>query len=195
MPARHIYLLVPARHCACSAHLPRCLLGTAPPCEVLQDVRPTYGSLTGKKQGGTLGLNHMQNRAKKRASCSTCHAKKQAVPRVMQKNKLFHMSCKNRAKPCKKQAVPHVAKTMQKPCKMARTERQPRRTLTVPRVLAIRAICAIWVSQGKPLNIHSPRVPCYMCYMCYMGLTRQATEHPLSPGSLLYVLYVLHGPI
>ena len=38
-----------------------------------------------------------------------------------------------------------------------------RRTLTVPRVLAIRAICAIWVSQGKPLN------------------------------PLLYVLYVLYG--
>ena len=40
VPARHVYLLVPARHCACS-HLPRCLLGTAPPREVLQDVRPT----------------------------------------------------------------------------------------------------------------------------------------------------------
>ena len=90
----------------------------------------------------------------------------QAVPHVMQKNKLFHvsrkknklfhMSCKNRAKPCKKQAVPHVAKTMQKP------------------------------------NPHSPPRPCYTCYMCYMGLTWQATEHPLSPGSLLYVLYVLY---
>ena len=39
----------------------------------------------------------------------------------------------------------------------------------------------------------SPTGPCYTCYMCYMGLTRQATEHPLSPGSLLYVLYVLYG--
>ena len=27
-----------------------------------------------------------------------------------------------------------------------------------------------------------------------MGLTRQPTEHPLSPGSMLYVLYVLYGP-
>ena len=44
------------------------------------------------------------------------------------------------------------------------------RTLAVPRVLAIRAICAIWVSQGKPLNIHSFPGPCYMCYMCYMAL-------------------------
>ena len=50
-----------------------------------------------------------------------------------------------------------------------------------------------YISQGNPLNIHSPRVPCYMYYMCYMGLTRQPTEHPLSPGSLLYVLYVLYG--
>ena len=85
---------------------------------------------------------------------------------------------------------------------------------TLPQVLAICAICAIWVlhakhspqvpcymcymcyiSQGNPLNIHSPRVPCYMCYMCYMGLTRQPTEHPLSPGSLLYVLYVLYAQL
>ena len=28
--------------------------------------------------------------------------------------------------------------------------------------------------------------------MCYMGLTRQAAEPPLSPSSLLYVLYVLY---
>ena len=52
------------------------------------------------------------------------------------------------------------------------------------------------VRSANPLNIHSPRVPCYMCYMCYIsqGLTRQATEHPLSPSSMLYVLYVLYGP-
>ena len=77
----------------------------------------------------------------------------------------------------------------------ARQARQaPSRTLTVFRVLAIRAICAKWVLQGKPLNLHSPRVlaicaicaiwllqgkplnlhsspgPCYMYYMCYMAL-------------------------
>ena len=38
--------------------------------------------------------------------------------------------------------------------------------------LAICAICAIWLLQGKPLNIHSPPAPCYMCYMCYMALTK-----------------------
>ena len=37
-----------------------------------------------------------------------------------------------------------------------------------PPVLAKRAKCAIRVSQGKPLNTHSPPAPCYMCYMCYM---------------------------
>ena len=74
-----------------------------------------------------------------------------------------------------------------------------------------------YISQGKPLNIHSPPAPCYMCYMCYISQGKplnihsprvpccicaicaishkQATEHPLSPGSLLYVLYVLYGPI
>ena len=68
----------------------------------------------------------------------------------------------------------------------------------------------------NPLNLHTPRAPCYMCYMCYMGLTRQPAElphcpapcymcymcymgltrqpaePPLSPSSLLYVLYVLY---
>ena len=72
----------------------------------------------------------------------------------------------------------------------ARTERQPRRTLTVPRVLAIRAICAIWVSQGKPLNIHSPRVPCYMCYMCYISQGKPLNIHS-SPGPC-YMCYMCY---
>ena len=37
----------------------------------------------------------------------------------------------------------------------------------------------------------SPGSLLYVLYVLY--LTRQATEHPLSPGSLLYVLYVLYG--
>ena len=41
-----------------------------------------------------------------------------------------------------------------------------------------------------------PRSPGSLLYVLYvLYLTRQATEHPLSPGSLLYVLYVLYGPI
>ena len=39
----------------------------------------------------------------------------------------------------------------------------------------------------------SPGSLLYVLYVLY--LTRQATEHPLSPGSMLYVLYVLYGPI
>ena len=62
-----------------------------------------------------------------------------------------------------------------------------RRTLTVPGLLAIRAICAIWLSQGKPLNIHSPPGPCYMCYMCYM--VSLCTIHIASPTCTKYALY------
>ena len=134
-----------------------------------------------------MGLNHT-------------HMQKnvQAVPRVMQKNKLFHMSChvKNRMQNrAKKQAVPHV---MQKPCKnhakCGAYGAPTRRTLTVPRVLAMRAICAIWVSQGKPPNLHSPPAP---CYMCYMGLTRQATEphSPPAPCYMCYMCYMVSKPV
>ena len=41
-------------------------------------------------------------------------------------------------------------------------------------------------TSANPPNPHSPRVPCCMCYMAISH-----TEHPLFPGSLLYVLYVL----
>ena len=51
--------------------------------------------------------------------------------------------------------------------------------------------------RSNPPNIHSPRLPCYMCYMCYMALTRQATEHPLSPGFLaicaICAIWLLQG--
>ena len=36
----------------------------------------------------------------------------------------------------------------------------------------------------------SPPGPCYMCYMCYIS-----PEHPLSPASLLYVLYLKPGSL
>ena len=86
---------------------------------------------------------------------------------------------------CRSRWASHV---MQKPCKnhaktmqnAARAERQPAEPSLSPG----------YISQGDPLNIHSPRVPCYMCYMCY--ISQGNPEHPLSPGSLLYVLYVLY---
>ena len=130
-------------------------------------------------------------------TCSkSCHAKNKLFHVSCKKNKLFHMSCK------KTSCSTCHAKTMQKPCKTVQKtscstccKNHAKTMQNEPSQSPASAICAIWVSQGKPLNIHSPPGPCYMCYMCYMGLTRQATEHPLSPGSLLYVLYVQIGPI
>ena len=31
-----------------------------------------------------------------------------------------------------------------------------------------RVPCLCYISQGNPLNIHSFQVPCYICYMCYI---------------------------
>ena len=50
----------------------------------------------------------------------------------------------------------------------ARTEQPAEHPLSPASLLY--AICAIWLLQGKPLNIHSPPAPCYMCYMCYMAI-------------------------
>ena len=90
---------------------------------------------------------------------------------IMQKNKLFHMSCKNRAKPCKKQAVPHVAKTMQKPCKMRRVQ-----------------------SANPAEPSQSPASLLHVLYVLY-GSHKASHSTSTLPGSLLYVLYVLYGPI
>ena len=121
----------------------------------------------------------------------------------MIQNQLHDMNLSKQKKLCaiwvSQTDKPYHAKTMQKPCKnhakCGACGAPTRRTLTVPRVLAIRAICAIWVSQGKPLNIllaicaicaiwvsqgkplniHSPPALCYMCYMCYMALYSTCT--------------------
>ena len=89
--------------------------------------------------------------------------------------------------------LPHVAKTMQKPCKMRRVQNaNPPNPHSPPRPCYPCYMC--YISQGKPLNIHSPRVPCYMCYMCYISQGSPLNIHSFR-GSLLYVLYVLYGPI
>ena len=112
-----------------------------------------------------------------KTSCSTCHAKKQAVPHVMQKSKLFHMSCKNRAKPCKKASCStcckNHAKTMQN---AARTERQPAEPSQSPASL----LCVLYVLYltRQATEHHSPRVPCYMCYMCYISLNIHSPRVP-----------------
>ena len=108
----------------------------------------------------------MQNRAKKRASCSTCHAKsklfhmsrKKTVPHVMQKNKLFHM----------------LQKTMQKPCKMRRV-----RSANPP----------------NPHSPRVPCYMCYMCYMALTRQATEHPLSPGSLLYVLYVLYGIEACI
>ena len=141
---------------------------------------------------------NMQHRAKKRAKTMQNHAmqnhampkpcKKQAVPHVA-KNKLFHMSCKNHAK------------TMQKLCNMRRVRwrlhrasgaaGRLRRQLSPGSLLYV--LYVLYLTRQATEHPLSPGSLLYVLYVLY--LTRQATEHPLSPSSLLYVLYVLYGPI
>ena len=127
------------------------------------------------------------------------------------------MSRKNRAKPCKLfvsckkscschaknvQAVPHVMQDvprvkknklfhMQKPCK----------TVQKPTCQNDMSLCSC-KNHAKTMQnaarterqpTEHPLSPGSLLYVLYvLYLTRQATEHPLSPGSLLYVLYVLY---
>ena len=106
--------------------------------------------------------------------------KKQAVPHVA-KNKLFHMSCKNHAK------------TMQKPCKMRRVRSAKPPNIHSPRVPCYMCYMC-YISQGKPLNIHSPRVPCYMCFMCYISQGKPLNIHsPRVPCYMCYMCYISQG--
>ena len=154
----HIYLQVPARHCACSA-LPTSAcsalparhiypLGTAPAHHIYLSARcpasqrsspgcPTYVRQPERKKTGREHFHGVEPHARakpcekkcklfhvsckktscstchvmqKKTSCSTCHVMQKTACKTVQKNKLFHMSCKNHAK------------TMQN---AARTERQP----------------------------------------------------------------------
>ena len=54
------------------------------------------------------------------------------------------------------------------------------------------AICAMcYISQGKPLNIHSPRVSCYMCYMCYISQGKPLNIHSSRvPCYMCYMCYM-----
>ena len=104
----------------------------------------------------------------------------------MQKNKLFHMSCKKNKlfhMSCK-----NHAKTMQN---AARTERQPAEPSLSPGSL-LYVLYVLYLTRQATEHPLSPGSLLYVLYVLY--LTRQPTEHPLSPGSLLYVLYVLYGP-
>ena len=71
---------------------------------------------------------------------------------------------------CRSRWASHV---MQKPCKnhakCGAYGAPTRRTFTLPPGPCYMC-CMCFISQGKPLNIHSPRVPCYMYKMCCMAL-------------------------
>ena len=126
----------------------------------------------------------------------------------------MHMSCKNRAKPCKTvQAVPRVMQkklfvSCKKTCKLfhmsckkscstchekkqavphAKTAK-PCKKQAVPHAKTMQNAARTERQPAEPSL--SPGSLLYVLYVLY--LTRQATEHPLSPGSLLYVLYVLY---
>ena len=99
--------------------------------------------------------------------------------------KLFHMSCKNTS--CST-CEKNKLFHMQKPCK----------TVKKPTCQNDMSLCSCKNHAKTMQNAArterqpslSPGSLLYVLYVLY--LTRQATEHPLSPGSLLYVLYVLY---
>ena len=137
--------------------------------------------------------NHAKSCHAKSCHAKSCHAKS-CHAKTMQKT-----SCSTC---CKKQAVPHV---MQKPCKNhAKTMQHAARTLAStpgkwrgkplnihsPRVPCYMCYMC-YISQGKPLNIHSPRVPCYMCYMCYISQGKPLNIHsPRVPCYMCYMCYM-----
>ena len=66
----------------------------------------------------------------------------------------------------------------------------PERLLTLVRPafdLVLRTIL-----HANPLNIHSPRAPCYMCYMCYILHAKPLNPHsPPAPCYTYYMCYIL----
>ena len=191
---------MPARHCLGARSAPPCLAVLQ-----LQD-EPTYG-LTGKKQGRGTGLSHMscKNRAK---PCKLFVSCKKTC-------KLFHVSCKlfHMQKPCKTvqavrvmqknvQAVPH-AKTAQNcaSCPHAKTAQNRASCSCHAKTAQNRArnmskSCKNHAkTMQKPCNMRRVRWRLHRASGAAGRLRRQArqpAEHPLSPGSLLYVLYVLY---
>ena len=176
------------------------------PCKTVQAVRVMQKNVQAVRvMQAVPHANVVQNRA----SCSTC--KNRAKP-----CKLLN-SCKNRAKPCKLfvsckktcklfhmqkpcktvQAVRVMqkrascsTKTMQKPCKMRRVRSANPLNIHSPRVPCYMCYMC-YISQGKPLNIHSPRVPCYMCYVCYISQGKPLNIHsPRVPCYMCFMCYM-----
>ena len=113
------------------------------------------------------------------------------------KNHVKIMSCKH-AKPCKN----HV-KIMQKQDVMSCKHAKPMQTCKNHATCG--AYAGVYTGQvarqgfyagrrGNPLNIHSPRVPCYMCYMCYISQGRPLNLHsPRVPCYMCYMCYISQG--
>ena len=168
VPARHIYLQVPARHF---------VFGTAPPPAHREVLRIIH--LIGKKGGGVRGRgiglepHDMQNRAKNqhvKMTCSkSCHAKTSHI-KIMSCNRTMQNPCKNHVtmqNRANKNARSAYAGAASMPGRRGRHQ--------VPRVLAI---CALWVLQNSTL----PQV--FLLYVLrYMALTRQAV---VRKGGLYY---------
>ena len=144
--------------------------------------------------------NHVMQPCKtvQKTMSKSCHAKTRCHANMQN-------PCKNHAKPCK-----NHAKTMQKPCKnhatcgayagvyagqVARQGGYAGRRGNPLNIHSPRVPCYMcymcYISQGKPLNIHSPRVPCYMCYMCYISQGKPLNIHsPRVPCYMYYMCYM-----
>ena len=154
-----------------------------------------------------MGLSHMTCKTVQKTMSKSCHANMQNRA----KNHVKIMSCKH-AKPCKKPCQNH-AKTrchVMQTCKnhatcgayagvytgqVARQGGYAGRRGNPLNIHSPRVFCYMcymcYISQGKPLNIHSPRVPCYMCYMCYISQGKPLNIHsPPAPCYMCYMCYM-----
>ena len=111
--------------------------------------------------------------------------------------KLFHVSCKKAVRVMQKnvQAVPRVKKTS---CSTCKNRAKPCKKPTCQNDMSLcscknHAKTMQNAARTERQPAEHPLSPGSLLYVLYvLYLTRQATEHPLSPASLLYVLYVLY---
>ena len=111
--------------------------------------------------------------------------------------KLFHVSCKKNCSCHAKnvQAVPRVKKTS---CSTCKNRAKPCKKPTCQNDMSLcscknHAKTMQNAARTERQPAEHPLSPGSLLYVLYvLYLTRQATEHPLFPGSLLYVLYVLY---
>ena len=136
-------------------------------------------------------MNHMQNRAKNqhgKMSCSkSCHAKTRCHVKIMSCNRTMQNPCKNHVKNHAKLCETRMRAARTLAWRLCRASGAAgwrllcragsaagRRLLCQAGAAGAKpnhsppgpcAICAIWLLQGKPLNLHSPRVLA-ICAIC-----------------------------